>query len=253
MSDCELFGDCPPVEETPVEEEPMMEEDMPAEEDMMMEEDWDKSAEKMMNPLMGQIAFLLMAVFKTYNSSMKLFRYRSASGFYDAGKMGSKTNFWQIANLVGDYSQLAIFGVAAVTQILSMAGLFSSINYTVWKYGIIGWYPMIQSVVWFLRFFAYEQEYSNKTDAAKYSAVVKATVRTESKYAAVAQAAMIITFAMQKDNWTMAQYMAMTPEEQAAWRGDEVEEKMEEEEMVEEETEETMGEGEDAETELFQF
>ena len=94
MSDCEFFGNCPPVEEEPVVVEEPVEEEMPAEEESneMMEDGDDK--EDMMNPLMGQLAFTLMAVFKTYNASMKLFRYRSASTYYDAGKMGSKTNFW---------------------------------------------------------------------------------------------------------------------------------------------------------------
>ena len=156
--------------------------------------------------------------------------------------------------MIADYSQLAIFGVAAVTQILSFAGMFASINVMVWGYGVMMAFVGLRVVAWWMRFFAYEQEYSNKTDATKYSASVKAISKIESKYDAVADAAMTVTFIMQYDNWMYAQYMAMSPEERAAWKGEEVEEEKMEDEMAEEEmTEETMEEGEEAETELFQF
>ena len=72
------------------------------------------------------------------------FRYRSAniydsstSDFYGDYELTNLTgNLWKYADMLNNYSKIVIFGVALITQILSMAGLFASINMLVWSYGV---------------------------------------------------------------------------------------------------------------------
>ena len=90
MSDCEFFGNCPEEVEEPtvVEEEPVMEEEAEvAEGDMMMEEEEAKPLYMMLNtPMMGNVAFLMAAIGGAVGSALNLFRYKSASTYYDGTK-----------------------------------------------------------------------------------------------------------------------------------------------------------------------
>jgi len=79
-----------------------------------------------------------------------LFRYRAtrATGlaiildqkyvddFYAIFDVVSSTNYWKYGSMLLHYSKIGFFGVAFLTQVLSVFGIMTSINLMVWQYGI---------------------------------------------------------------------------------------------------------------------
>ena len=105
------------------------------------------------------------------------FRYRTAniyissttSDFYGQYELASLTgNLWKYADMLNNYSKIAIFGVALITQILSMAGLFASINMLVWSYGVFVTYFSITIVYTLMMGYTYQMaadDYGTNNDA----------------------------------------------------------------------------------------
>ena len=127
----------------------------------------------------------MSAIISGVSAFLRIFRYYSASDYYAAGEMGGKTNYWKLANTVEWWSGAVLFGAAAVTSILSRFGIAVEVNIMVWTIGVFMGYPVIGAVLGLLRWLAYDQEYSNKGDAAKYSAAVMSAAKTESIYATI--------------------------------------------------------------------
>ena len=46
------------------------------------------------------------------------------------------TNYWSMANALLQYSQIAVFGIAFLTQVLAMLGVAVSVNSLVWNHGV---------------------------------------------------------------------------------------------------------------------
>ena len=46
----------------------------------------------------------------------------------------SKT--WERANLIYNYGSIAVWGLALITQLLSMGGILADINYLIWSLGV---------------------------------------------------------------------------------------------------------------------
>merc|ERR1712045_519538 len=68
---------------------------------------------------------------------MEAFRYRSASTYYDAGKVGTDgTNWWKTTDQIRNYSSLAIGGILALTSLASAFGGQTLLNAQAW--GILG-------------------------------------------------------------------------------------------------------------------
>ena len=241
-----FFGPCP----DPVVDEPVVD-DTPVEEPMENMEEWEAedNYEMELAPNKGMIAFATTAVVGALSVALRLFRYRSITGFYDGGEMGGKTNYWKFANLIEGYGVLAVLSIAAITQLLSFAGIAVGLNILVWTFGVGFGGAIISGVAGLLRFLAYDQEFSNKDDVAKYSSGIKGAAKLESVYAGISGSALSLMFLMEYKNWLYGQYLALSPEDQKAWReGD-----MEDEEMAEEMTEEGEGEEVETEAELFWF
>ena len=68
------------------------------------------------SPLTANLVFLGVAANYTIFAALQAFRYRTKSGFYDAGELGGKaTNWWRISDSVRLYGMLGIFGLAFLT------------------------------------------------------------------------------------------------------------------------------------------
>ena len=151
-----FFTDCSAVTEPEVTE-PV---EVPADKKMAEEEHDDMPwLEDKVNPMSGQITFLLVALGVTVGSALKLFRYRSESTYYDAGKILS-SNYWKLGDQISLYSWLGLGGVAFLTQLLSVAGIAVDINIMVWMVVL----PLVGGLVGLtysiLMFLAYDGGYS---------------------------------------------------------------------------------------------
>ena len=106
----------------------------------------------------------MTAMSLTLHSALMQFRYRSTSGYYDAGD-SLTTNWWEYLNMAGNYFTIAYMGTATITQLLSMLGIAAEINVMVWLYG-----GMISMVVSFIMsligMYAYDAYWSVADDSS---------------------------------------------------------------------------------------
>ena len=207
MSICEIFPDdasCA-VAEAPVEEAPVaadteevvveeaaedagMEGEEGAEEDAEPMEkmdshcqaktavgDWNKVIDMStfadLSPAMANLGRAGAAAMFAGHSALKAFRYNSASTFYDGFKIGDDTNWYKLADQVGNYSAIAIGGILTLTSLMAAAGIAVGVNGLAWMYLMIG--EIITSGVVALLFFLARDGgygYLESTDAVKKSA-----------------------------------------------------------------------------------
>ena len=70
--------------------------------------------------------------------------------------VNSSLNLWKIANMMLHYSKLAMFGVALILQIVSVAGIANDINLLVWDWSIFVAYGSIQILYAVLLGYSYD-------------------------------------------------------------------------------------------------
>ena len=107
----------------------------------------------------GQLMYLMASMVVAGLHAYSLFRLRSASTYYDAGKILS-TNYWSLAGLVFDWGGLGLVGLVFLTQLMAIFGLFTSLNLFMWTVflGSIG--TLYQMTIAVLYFLAYDGAYS---------------------------------------------------------------------------------------------
>ena len=119
-------------------EEDMMEKMEKMDWDMTPSQMWMKAGDLMkftsIDPFMGTITYLMVAIGVTTHTALDLFRYKSDKDYYDATATGSKddldankkfdgTNWAKTGDLISKYINLGVFGIAAITQIMAGLGI----------------------------------------------------------------------------------------------------------------------------------
>ena len=247
------------------------------EEEMMekMEKmDWDMTPSQMLmkagdlmkfasiDPFMGEITYMMVAVGMATKTGLDLFRYKSDSTYYDtyqSAMLSTSTNWFKIGDTIKKWAYFVIYSIAAVTQILAGFGIAAPINYLVWSYGVGMAAAAAAAVAWLFKSIAMEEAYDNKkVSTASY---IRQSIYEDSIMGA---SAMLAKY-MQKSNWKWAQWDRATQEEKETkleelmaeieeWDAEkmaemegEMKEEMSEDEAVEEEAEEEEAEEEEAE------
>jgi hypothetical protein len=209
-----FFGDCSPapVDDMPTDGPPMEDEkDMKMDEEWKDEKDMPKYKEEV-NPLMGNISYLLTALGITSMAASQLFRYRSADNYYDRTNWQS-TNYWKLADQVKLYSMLGLGSVLSVTQILSMLGIAVAINMLAWMLV----FPLVAIAVGLtydiLMFIGYENSYSvceSTTDANKDKGCSSIyNYEGDSQRSTVGDLSVMFELKANAMNWWVAQKMAL--------------------------------------------
>ena len=94
--------------------------------------------------LSSQILFLSIATVQVTYSVLNQFIYRandnnywfnSSSDNYYVNDTDS-SSMWKFANFIKNYSRMAAYGFALITQILAQLGIAQAFNEKVWVYGI---------------------------------------------------------------------------------------------------------------------
>ena len=149
---------------------------MDGDKDMMI---WNAmKMEKMMewamrDPMMGQITYTMVAVGQAAWIGLDMFRYYSADSGRVPASVGT-TDYAGLAHMIGGYGGLALWSVAAITQILSMAGIAAGVNMMVWHYGL-EWGGSVIGAVWMvLMFLSYNEAYTVTQDTGAAAADVTA-------------------------------------------------------------------------------
>lgn len=131
----------------------------------------------MLNPMEGQITFAIVAVASAVGYALDMFKWRADVNnvsYYAPGDAAwnNGTNWWKIYNMLGCYTGLILWSVAAITQLLSMGGIAADINLMVWGYGLGGVGGLVSLIVSLLAFYAKWSSFTITNDSTKSSAEI---------------------------------------------------------------------------------
>ena len=122
----------------------------------------------------AQMAFLGLAVGNTAEIAMNLFKYRSSSTYYNNGDTAMDTNWWKLGSQTMNYVSLGVWGLAAITQLLSTFGMAADINLLVWMYVVffLGMFAAAATGAFYA--LAYDTAYTKINDTSSSAAVITA-------------------------------------------------------------------------------
>merc|ERR1711994_240553 len=86
----------------------------------------------MMNPMMGNLTYLHVALMSAVHGGLELFVYHDDTEYDDGDVL--TTNYWKYLAEFHHYSHFGIAAILTVTQILSMVGVAGEINIMAWMY-----------------------------------------------------------------------------------------------------------------------
>ena len=171
--------------------------------------------------LKNNAGYLSVAAFYVYYALMQVTRYRSASTFYDIGKLGdNSTNYWKLSDQVRLFGILGIFGTAFVTQLLSTLGIAAGVNLRVWIFVVGLGGAAVAMTVSILRLLGYNAAFTKYDDSTASAAVQTAAASTIAAFESdifddtVYDAAMMMVLYVNGPGWFLAQFEAFDADSQ---------------------------------------
>ena len=214
-------------------EEEMMEKMDHMDWDMTPSQMWMKAGELMkftsIDPFMGTLTYLMVAIGMTTHTALNLFRYEQSdsdaakdwySGFatgsdddYKTGKFDG-TNWFKLGDLLTKFTHLAVYGAAAITTILAGFGIAPEINMLVWFYGVFLVGGIVSFVGTILKFLGYETGYSNmeETIMGAFNLGMASNIRGKMIEDTVMETSVALSLYMQMENWHWAAWDALPQE-----------------------------------------
>lgn len=173
-----------------------------------MRGDWsDDDGEEQME---ANVTFLMVAFSGMLQIGLKTFRYHSDEDYYVYGATTSSTNYWEYANMISSYYFLAAFGIAFITQLLSMFGIANEVNLYVWMGLLGGLGGLVEMVSGLLLWYAYDEahvmyyEDDSTTAEVTAAAVVMGAIKEEMMMGAIESLG--IEFALNETGKDWAEY-----------------------------------------------
>ena len=115
-----------------------------------------------------QWTFFALLVFSNTKIYFDIFRYKSATTYYDLGDtvLGSN-NFWKFADRLIDYGTLAIFDLLGLFELLSHFGIHSELNVIAWMLATGVGIPIMLATYFGLMIWSYDRSYAaNSADGS---------------------------------------------------------------------------------------
>lgn len=170
---------------------------------------------KMMNPMMGNLTYLHVALMSAVHGGLELFVYHDDTEYDDGDVL--TTNYWKYLAELHHYSHFGIMSILTVTQILSMVGVAGEINIMAWMY-----MEMVEAVIALVlhigNMYVYELAYSYTQDSSNTSANitkaenVMAGIEDEMTESTIMETASHFALHVEHENWLYGQ-VKMLPEE----------------------------------------
>ena len=209
-------------------EEDMMEKMEKMDWNMKPSEMWMKAGELMrfasIDPFMGEITYLMVAIGVTTSTALDLFRYKKADSdeyksmqagdkdSYDAKGVWTGTNWAKTGDLITKYTFLAVFGIASITQILAGLGIAPFVNMLVWGWGVMFLGTLASFTGMIFKFIGYETAYSNMKDATygKTNVAAMTAIKSMMVEDVVMETGFALSLYMQAENWHWAAWEKLT-------------------------------------------
>ena len=137
-----------------------------------------------------------------------MFRYKSASDYYDNGSVLGDTNWWQMASY-GQYFWFGAFSVATITQLLAIFGIANMVNLYVWMLLLGGIGGIVNLVTSILAWYAFDTAYTVSVDDTETSAnvtlaeAVMSSLKEEMMMASIDGLSTDLALASVSDEWFM--------------------------------------------------
>jgi len=166
----------------------------------------------------GNIGFLMVAISHVAYPALDLFRYQSATTYWDVTDAtfgAGATNWWKLYNQIGMYGALSIGAILTITQLLSMFGVAAEVNVMIWGYATMLVGPLLGAAVSGIAMWGYDQAYQLcDTDSTTYANAcdMMDEIEGDMLWMAVEELAMGAALMESYEGWMQAQFMAL-PEE----------------------------------------
>ncbi len=161
------------------------------------------------DPFMGNLTYLLVAAGVTTHAALMAFRYTSRTGYYNAFLSGTGTNWFEIGDMIQNYANLSLFGIAFITQLLALFGILTWLNALVWFWGIMLAGGLANGVGAFFKFLAYDNCWDKATGC-------DGTVKADMIAGTAMSTSVSLTLYMQAENWMWGVWEGQTQEEKDA-------------------------------------
>ena len=152
-----------------------------------------------------------------------MFRYQSPANYYTASKnVIGDTNYYELANMLGNYGALALGGSLALLQLFSMFGVLVELNLFFWLMlaPVVG--GLVSSGVGALMFQAYDKAYTVSQDSTHAQVATAPAVMSIIKMDMIgytaASCSVMISLGLQYENWLYAQYKVLPEEAKSEYR-----------------------------------
>jgi len=145
-----------------------------------------------------------------------------AAGTFEQG-------WWRMGSLIKTWGVLVIMGVAFLTQLLSMFGMFAHINMLVWGWGVMLGGGILSMVSGIMTMLSYRQAMKAQADDSDTNSgstmqtlgtngmALQEAIEKDMLKMMVHETAATLTAWEYGEMWMKAQFMALTPEEQEMW------------------------------------
>jgi hypothetical protein len=185
---------------------------------------FDEKAGEYFHPMDGNLAYLGVAVGATVDLVMHGFVWHesNADTLSQAASGASNTDYYNLLHMVEIYGGLAMWGPAALTQLLATFGIMVGINMLVWGMVLPLLGLIVELGIGVLGFMAYNQFWDQATMATP-NATAGAYVATMEREMALHTASHVtgaFELYLEMGNWLWAAYMNSSEEAKMGWRED---------------------------------
>ena len=211
-------GDKPEDDMDMMKDEKMMDHD----DKEMTWEKFDEMASEYFHPMEANIAYFTVAAGMVAEIVLHSFVWHeaNASTLSQAASGSGNTDYYDLQHSVHTYGGLAIWGTAALTQLLATFGIMVGINMMVWGMLVPTGGMLLELGLAVLGFLAYNQFFEQYEASNATAAAYMATMEREMAQHTASHVAGAFEIYHAMPSWLWGAYMASSDEEKAKWRSD---------------------------------
>ena len=201
-----------------MKDEKMMDHD----EKEMTWEKFDEMASEYFHPMEANIAYFSVAAGAVMEIVLHSFVWHeaNASTLSQAASGSGNTDYYDLQHSVHTYGGLAIWGTAALTQLLATFGIMVGINMMVWGMLVPTGGMLLELGLAVLGFMAYNQFFEQYEASNATAAAYMATMEREMAQHTASHVAGAFEIYHAMPSWLWGAYQASSDEEKAKWRSD---------------------------------
>lgn len=144
-----------------------------------------------------------IALMVAAETGIQIFRYKSATDYYDAGSALGDTNWWKLANQILGYGTFGTWSLFFLTSVLAAFGVATELNYLVWTWGSsISWLVLTTGgyMLWYSYDKAYQLVRDNDANASD-AAIVFSSIQWELMEKELVSTVVMATMIMNMPGW----------------------------------------------------